>query len=158
MFSDDSAMRKRPPVVILLNSVVVFAICLFLLCCAASSLGGDNPFAFIGAFAVIPLSLGLAWLQYRSAVCCRAVETRVLAVIFFVLAGFLLFGILSNGLELLLKAPSTDATPVKPGEAAVILAILAVLAAYFAMSGLLNWKWSKTLQMPVDVDARKGPS
>jgi hypothetical protein len=148
-------MCKRRPVVVLLNSVVVFAICLSLLYCGADSLGGDNPFAFMGAFAVIPLSLALMWLQYRSAVCCKAVETRVLAVIFFTLAGFPFFGLVGNVLEWLFRTAPTDRTTMGPVGIAILMAILALVTAYLAMSGLLNWKWSKALQTPVDVDARK---
>jgi ABC-type Na+ efflux pump permease subunit len=148
-------MHKRRPIAVLLNVVVIFAMCLFLLYCGADSLGGDNPFAFIGAFMVIPLSLGLAWLQYRSAVCCKAGETRVLAVVFFVLAGFFFFAAVSNLLESLFKTPPPDRTTVGPVGLAIIVAILAILTAYFVMSGLINWKWSKVLQTPADADAGK---
>jgi hypothetical protein len=155
MTFDNKTMCNHRPVAILLNSAVVFAMCLFLLYCGADSLGGDNPFAFMGAFMFVPLSLGLAWFQYRSVVRCRARETQALAVIFFVLAGFFFLGLVSGMLEWLFKTPPPDRTTVGPVGFAIIVAILAILTAYFVMSGLINWKWSKALQTPVDADAKK---
>jgi hypothetical protein len=145
---DNTAMFKSQPKVILLNAIVVFGICLFLLLCGLYGLCVNNPFARFGAFIFLPPSLWIAWCQYRSVIHRDAASTRRLAITFYALAGFFLFGLVSSVLEWLFKPTPPDCTSLGSVGLAIGFAVLACVAAYFAMSARLNWKWYKLLRVP----------
>jgi ABC-type Na+ efflux pump permease subunit len=138
---------ERRPVSILLNAAAVFGISLFLLYVGLYSLLlGDNGFAFVGAFLVIPPGLCLAWWQYHSVFCRSMRHTQRLAIASFALAGFLAFGLIGNALEYMFKSVPTDRSSVGPVGFAIILTVLFLSTAYFALSGFLNWNWYKRLR------------
>jgi hypothetical protein len=153
---DNTAMFESQPKLILLNALVVFGICLFLLYCGLYSVCAPNPspFAFMGALVFTPPSLWIAWCQYRSVIHRDVASTRRLAITFFVLAGFFLFGLVSNVLEWLFKPTPPDCTPLGPVGLAIVFAILACAAAYFAMSARLNWKWYELLRVPATANEK----